>query len=117
MPGMHRNTGTTVDGIEHLRQSVQDILTTPLGSRLQRRSYGSLLPALVDQPDNRANRLRLFAATATALMRWERRLVISSVQVAAGSRPGQVVLELRGQYLPTGRNTTLMVALQQRAAA
>ena len=43
--GMHRTTGAGLSGIEHLRQSIADILTTPLGTRLQRRTYGSLLPS------------------------------------------------------------------------
>ena len=34
---MNRNTGRAVAGLEHLRQSVADILTTPVGSRVMRR--------------------------------------------------------------------------------
>ncbi|MBB2777202.1 UNVERIFIED_ORG: phage baseplate assembly protein W, partial [Comamonas terrigena] len=43
---MDRTTGRRISGIDHVRQSVADILTTPLGSRLERRNYGSLLPSL-----------------------------------------------------------------------
>lgn len=73
MSGLNQRSGRAVDGVEHLRQSVADILTTPIGSRIARRTYGSLLPELVDQPDNGATRVRIFAATAGALMRWEPR--------------------------------------------
>ncbi len=41
--GMSRETGVTLVELEHIRQSVRDILTTPLGSRVMRRNYGSLL--------------------------------------------------------------------------
>lgn len=49
MNGMDRRTGRLIEGDAHLAQSVADILTTPVGSRLQRRTYGSLLPELLDQ--------------------------------------------------------------------
>lgn len=41
--GMNRGSGRTVTDLEHIRQSVSDILITPIGSRTMRRSYGSLL--------------------------------------------------------------------------
>lgn len=68
---MNRHTGRRIEGMEHLRQSVADILSTPIGSRVMRRDYGSLVPALLDQPDNNATQARLRAAVASALMRWE----------------------------------------------
>ena len=43
MTGMDRETGKSLSGIEHLRQSIRDILTTPIGSRVMRRDYGSRL--------------------------------------------------------------------------
>ncbi len=99
MNGMNRHTGAVISGIEHLKQSVRDILTTPLGSRVMRRDYGSLLPELIDQPSNAATRLRIYAASAAALMRWEPRLRLERVELLDGSRPGQLVLELRGYLL------------------
>ncbi|SPX13597.1 Baseplate assembly protein W [Escherichia coli] len=51
-----RYTGMNPDGtgnlndMEHLKQSVRDILTTPLASRVMRREYGSLVPDLIDEP-------------------------------------------------------------------
>ncbi|WP_227671467.1 GPW/gp25 family protein [Psychrobacter sp. 72-O-c] len=80
--GMSRNSGALLNADEHLRQSIHDILTTPLGTRLMRREYGSLLPFLIDAPANDATRLRLMAATATALIRWEPRVKVSKVTLA-----------------------------------
>ena len=99
MIGSDRFTGQSLDGVEHLRQSIIDILTTPLGSRVMRRDYGSQLPSLIDQPDNAATRVRVHAATAAALMRWEPRLRLSRVALLTGLRPGQVVLDLEGFYI------------------
>ena len=80
--GMSRDNGTQLSTDEHLRQSIRDILTTPLGTRLMRRDYGSLLPFLIDSPANDATKLRLMAATATALIRWEPRIKVSKVSLS-----------------------------------
>lgn len=51
--GMNNTIGKVITDIDHLRQSVRDILLTPQGSRIARREYGSLLSSLIDQPQNR----------------------------------------------------------------
>jgi len=43
--GMNSDTGEAITDIDHIRQSMRDILMTPEGSRLQPRDYGSLLCA------------------------------------------------------------------------
>jgi len=97
MIGMNASTGTAIDDSAHLKQSIADILTTPLGSRIQRRDYGSLLPELIDQPFNSTTRLRLYGAVATALMRWEPRISLRQVEITRGTEPGQFVLDVVGQ--------------------
>lgn len=77
--GMSRDDGSLLTANLHLRQSINDILTTPLGTRLMRRNYGSLLPFLIDEPANNATRLKLMAAAATALITWEPRIKVSKV--------------------------------------
>jgi phage baseplate assembly protein W len=96
---MHKHTGAAISGLDHLKQRVQDILTTPLGSRVMRRDYGSLLPSLIDQPLNAATRVRIYAAVATALSQWEPQLNLSRVKLFDGARPGQSVLDLEGDYI------------------
>lgn len=112
---MDRTTGRHITGIAHVRQSVADILTTPLGTRLQRRNYGSLLPNLIDQPDNAHTRLRCYAAIASALMKWEPRLRITRVGMTTGDQPGQAMVDLQGEYL--GQAVSFSTALQLRGAA
>lgn len=99
---MNTNTGERLSGIDHLRQSITDILTTPVGSRVMRREYGSRLYRLVDAPINRSTLLQIYAATAEALRRWEPRFQLTQVR-AQSAEPGRVILELTGVYLPTGR--------------
>jgi len=106
MRGTHTTTGKPVSSVEHLRQSVADILSTPIGSRVMRRDYGSEIPALIDQPDNPATQVRVYAAAATALMRWEPRLRLQQLRTTR-NRAGQLVLDVQGQYLDDGRAVTL----------
>lgn len=96
MIGIHATSGRAIGGLDHLGQSVGDILMTPLGSRVMRRDYGSLLPELIDQPFNAATRLRLYGATALALMRWEPRIRLIRMQLFQGTAPGTYTLELEG---------------------
>ena len=91
---MSRSTGAALDGLDHIRQSVADILGTPIGSRVGRRDYGSLLPELIDQPLTPPNILRLYAATALALARNETRLRPRAITLTAGERPGAAVLTM-----------------------
>jgi phage baseplate assembly protein W len=106
MRGIDANTGKSLAGIEHLRQSVRDILTTPIGSRVLRRDYGSQLFSLIDAPLNRSSVMDLYAATADALDRWEPRFRVTKVQ-ATMPTPGVVLLDLTGIYLPEGIVITL----------
>ncbi|EPM8443492.1 GPW/gp25 family protein [Citrobacter freundii] len=93
--GMSRNDGQAIADTDHLRQSVRDILLTPQGSRLARREYGSLLSALIDQPQNPALRLQIMSVVYVALNRWEPRLTLDSITIN-GNFDGSMVVELTG---------------------
>ncbi|MDT7422650.1 GPW/gp25 family protein [Citrobacter freundii] len=93
--GMSRNDGQAITDTDHLRQSVRDILLTSQGSRLARREYGSLLSALIDQPQNPALRLQIMSAVYVALNRWEPRLTLDSITIN-GNFDGSMVVELTG---------------------
>ena len=94
---MNRHTGRAITGLEHLRQSVGDILSTPIGSRVMRREYGSLVPELLDHPDNDATRVRLNAAVAGALMRWEPRIRLTRITMERNPDvPGRCEITLTG---------------------
>ena len=106
MIGMNKNTGLTLEGIAHLRQSIEDILTTPKGTRVMRRNYGSNLPRLVDAPLNRETLIDIYGETAQALEEWEPRLKIKRVQ-ATNAGPGWVELSIEATYLPNGKPVTI----------
>jgi phage baseplate assembly protein W len=107
MRGTDASNGAALSGIAHLRQSVSDILRTPLGSRVLRRDYGSRLMELVDAPLNAETIAEIVAATAEALDRWEPRLRVERVRVSEISEGGRVSVEIKGKYLPDGVEVTL----------
>ncbi len=117
MIGMSATTGRTLSESAHLAQSIADILTTPIGSRVMRREYGSQLPDLIDAPFNDATRLQAYAATAMALMRWEPRIRLSRVQLFLGDRPGQAVLDVEGTRTDSNEPLSLRVPLALGASA
>lgn len=96
MKGMNPNTGRSIDGVDHLCQSVSKILTTPIASRTQRRPFGSELPDLIDAPTNGATIVRLYAAAATALMQWEPRLQLTRIRLADPDESGAMVIDIEG---------------------
>jgi hypothetical protein len=96
MIGMDRRTGARLSGLDHLAQSLGDILSTPLGSRVCRRNYGSILPELLDRPMTPLTRLQVFAATATAIARQERRVRLTRVALEATTTAGAFVLRIIG---------------------
>jgi phage baseplate assembly protein W len=103
---MNRTTGGTLEGLAHVRQSVADILSTPVGSRVMRREYGSRLYELVDTPLNAATRLAMIAATAQALRTWEPRLRVVRVQVALTAQ-ARARIDITAVYRETGATVVL----------
>ena len=118
MRGMSAIDGRVLEGADHLSQSIADILTTPIGSRVMRRDYGSLLPELIDAPFNGVHRLMLFGAIATALMRWEPRIRLIRVQLFQGASPGSYTLDLDCVLVDANKSsdyTRLTIPLRYRS--
>ena len=106
MRGTNAATGKALSGLDHLRQSIRDILTTPVGSRVMRRDYGSRIFQLVDAPVNSRTIVDIYAATIEALLLWEPRVNPRRVLIAA-AEAGRVVIDLEATYTPTGEPITL----------
>lgn len=99
MSGMSRTTGKLIKSDrEHLRQSLIDILTTPLGSRVTNRAYGSRLFDLIDRPATES--IDFAAAITEAITKFEPRFDLESVQVK-NLGGGRLEIELLGKYKPT----------------
>lgn len=108
--GMQRDSGLQLTDIDHIRQSVRDILLTPQGSRVMRRDYGSLLSALLDQPQNPALRLQIMAACYMALLKWEPRITLSALNFETRYN-GEMIVELTGQLVDSAGDVSLTIPL------
>lgn len=113
MIGMSSTTGKAIEGAAHLAQSIFKILSTPLGSRVMRRPFGSLFFDLVDQPTNAATAMLLRAAGAVALSQWEPRLTLTSVTLSGSPANGNFAIGLTGKRADSASNaaTTLTIPL------
>lgn len=107
MLGMNSLSGRSLTGADHLRQSIRDVLTTPVGSRVMRRDYGSRLPELVDRPLNAETIAELRIATVEALARWEPRIEVQSVSIQAGSGSGVFEISMEAVVRETGEVLTV----------
>lgn len=102
--GMSRTTGKTLDGIAHLRQSIIDILTTPKGTRVMRRDYGSNIAHLLDLPMNELFAADLYASIYEALQAYEPRLKLTKLGhrlLGNSGENGKIEVTIEGIYRPT----------------
>ena len=105
MSGMHRITGAPLDAWDHVRQSIQDLLTTPIGSRVMRRDYGADIPSLIDRPGTPEVVIEVGLAIAAALERWEPRFALKAVSMneSTGTETaGAFLISVVGTYYPRG---------------
>lgn len=116
MIGMNAKTGRTITSRQHLAQSIADIVTTPLGSRIMRREYGCPMADLQDWPLNSATRLQACSAITMAIMRWEPRIQLSRVGLAPTDVPGGALLDIEGTVTDTNEALNLRVPLHLGAA-
>jgi phage baseplate assembly protein W len=107
MRGLASSTGKALSGREHLIQSIRDIVTTRIGSRVGTRSYGAGLLDLVDRPMNAETVADLTQTIAEAFSQTirgapvEPRFKLQRVRVNAAT-PGEIIITISGLYLPEG---------------
>ena len=109
--GMNSQTGLSISEVEHIRQSVRDILVTPIGSRVMRREYGSLLSALIDQPQTPALRLQITAACYSAIQKWEPRVSLTSITFERSENDGGLYVDITGTRSASGQPFSLTIPL------
>lgn len=106
MAGMDRHTGRLLDGMDHLTQSVGDILTTRLDTRALRRWYGGELMDMVDAPINDGTMADFVFAVADCLGRHEDRVTITAVRFSQAAE-GRLVVIPEGTLTDTGKAVVL----------
>ncbi|HBW5828466.1 GPW/gp25 family protein [Klebsiella pneumoniae] len=108
--GMNRNTGLGISDTEHISQSMRDILLTPVGSRVMRREYGSLLSALIDMPQTPALRLQIMVACYSAIQKWEPRIRLTAISFETGEA-GEMYVDITGARTDTGASVSTTLSL------
>lgn len=108
--GISASAGTVLSDWEHVRQSITTILTTPLGSRIMRRDFGSNLFDLIDARMIQKNVLAVYSASALAIARWESRFRVTKASVDEATASGRLVLNIFGTYFPRGHLGDFTVA-------
>ena len=99
---MDEQTGEPLSGIDHLRQSIRRILTTPIGSCVENRDFGSNLFELIDSPINPETTLDIYAATIEALSTWETRISVEKVSVKSAAPTGKIEITLSATLVENG---------------
>ena len=108
---MSRYNESVLTEIEHINQSLEDIATTPIGSRLMRRDYGTLLANLIDQPISEVLYLKIYSTLYTAYVRWEDRVDISQMNVV-DIKNGQLILDIVGFLKTNGNEINMSIPVQ-----
>lgn len=104
--GIDRYTGRPLSDWEHTFQSIQTILSTRLGERVMRRSFGSAVPGILGRNLVPSTLLRFYMAIAIAIELWEPRFRVRSFEYpgsensADNMRQGQIGIRLVGDYRP-----------------
>ena len=114
--GMNAETGEALTDNEHISQSINDILLTPVGSRVMRRTYGSQLNNLIDQPGNAVTRLRIMSAIYSALFLWEPRISLTNI-VLTEAGAGQMVATIKASRTDTQSPFTADVTIGRQVQA
>ena len=103
---MNVNTGKTISEIAHIKQSIANILSTPIGSRVMRRDYGSRLFERIDQPINGDLIAEIYSDVVEALFTWEPRFEATQVTVQSIEK-GKITIDLEGSYVKDGQKIVL----------
>lgn len=110
-----RNTGLSISENEHIIQSLLDIATTAIGTRVMRREYGTILVPKVDAPMNAEYRMLLMSSLTMAFSQYEPRIEIRRINLKI-KNPGHPKVEIEAVKKRTGEvltvNRTIWGALQ-----
>ena len=104
---MDVNTGKLIDERQHLIQSIRNIITTPIGSRVMRRNYGCGVFYLLDLPINQLIIAKIQASIADALQKYEPRVRFTQVKVNK-VKSGHLELDIEGYWV--GNNQFLKLS-------
>lgn len=104
---MDAATGALIEGWADVVQSLRDIFTTDIGTRLLRRTYGALVPRLLGENLTPATVLRFITAVIVAIELWEPRFRVKQIDYPDINTPerlrlGALSIKITGVYRPRG---------------
>ena len=105
-----RKTGEPINELDHIFQSVEMILTTPIGTRVMRRDFGSLVPLLIDGPINPSTITAIYAAANEAIATWEPRVNVIGTSMDV-TKATEGIAELKVVLQIAGEEATVDVSL------
>jgi uncharacterized protein len=103
---MNVNTGKKISEIAHIKQSIANILSTPLGSRVMRRDYGSRLFERIDQPINGELIAEIYSDIVEAISTWEPRFEVEQVTLQSIDKE-KIIIDLEGTFVKDGQKIVL----------
>ena len=79
-------------GERNIQESIAVILRTDLNERVQLPSFGTSLNAFLFEPNNAATHARIAHAIDAALKKWEPRITVEAVDVAADAKATETAI-------------------------
>jgi phage baseplate assembly protein W len=105
--GFNRLTGAPLRGFDHVRQSLNVIFTTPLGSRVMRRNFGFAGTAILGRENLTPQVIiKFYMAIVIAVALWEPRFRVRRLRFPnptnspTALQQGRFGVEIEGDYLP-----------------
>ncbi len=100
------------EGVANVRDDVQVILTTDLGERLMLPRFGAGLGQFLHEPNVVATHRLIEDRVQKALLRWERRIRVQSVEVTADpDDPRAAIVNLRYALVATGGSEAVSISV------
>jgi phage baseplate assembly protein W len=107
-PDPQRGALSRATGMDRIRQSIGQILSTDPGERIMLPGFGCGLTRYVMEPNTLTTRSSMEKDIEAALTAWEPRIRLTSVSVSAGDDPGLVWIEIAYQRLSDQRPDNLV---------
>jgi phage baseplate assembly protein W len=99
-------------GEENIRESIAVILKTEPGERVGLPEFGAGLTRFLFEPNNAATHARLAENISNSLTRWERRIAVEAVDVAADARdPESSTATITYRLVATGARERITVTV------
>lgn len=98
--GFDRETGALISGWDEVVQGIRVIFTTPIGERIHREWFGSLVPAMLGRNITPEMLLRFYVVVGAALDVWEPRFRVVKFKPTDLTREGALFIDIEGEYMP-----------------